>query len=356
MRIKKNKLIFIILFIVNLIIASITILFLPNKFFGDSYTIISPEFLLPGFIGSYEFSQRFYELTLLKFLPFPLIALIQYPILIYLLYKIGVPKYFHTITVKNILVYIAFFMLAIFVSMPSKEFITFIYISLIPFVLNNNNKTERYRILLSLFLIMLFGSFFRIYYMIIPIVAVGMYLITFINIKNRVIKTVLYGVLISIFLSLSAGFLTGKYISQSTREELNYERKNSKDANSMIVSPVATDTWYGEVISVMNGFIAVNIPVIEGLKHILSPQIIAFIIWQLFVFYILLKRFSRCIKDKKEYQMELWAILILLSYYIVQGLFEPDLGTATRHKIGFFPLIYFIFYYENFRKDLSKSN
>ena len=123
----------------------------------------------------------------------------------------------------------------------------------------------------------------------------------------------------------------------------------------MIVSPIETDTWYGETIGVVNGFIAVNIPVVEGLKHILSPQIIAFIVWQLFLFYILLKRFSWCISDRDNNQMQLWAILIIFSYFIIQGLFEPDLGSAIRHKMGFFPLIYFALYYEHFRKELRKN-
>jgi hypothetical protein len=350
--VKKNKAIFFGLFIVNLIIAFLAYFILPDKFFSDTKIIILDIGNEIGFVGSYPLSILFYKVTLLRYLPFPIIALIQYPVLIYILYKIGIPKDFHILTVKNILVYLAFFMLAIFVSMPSKEFITFIYISLITFVLNNPTKSARHRILLALFLVVLFGLFFRIYYVFIPVIALGMYCVTFIKFKNKTVTTIFYGVLISIFISLSVGVLTGEYISETTREELNLERKNAHDANSMIVSPVATDTWYGEIIGVVNGFIAVNIPVVEGLKHILSPQIIAFIVWQLFLFYILLKRFSWCINDRKENQIQLWSLLIILSYFITQGLFEPDLGSAIRHKMGFFPLIYFVLYYENFRRKL----
>ena len=353
--VKKNKLIFLLFFLSNLIVSIMAFFILPEKYFYDSKTIISPEFRLSGFIGSYEFTQRFYELTLYKNLPYPIIALIQYPILIYILYKIGVPKYFHILTVKNIIVYIAFFMLALFVSMPSKEFITFLYISMIPFVFNNPKRSDRNKIILVLFLITLFGVF-RIYYVLIPIIAVGIYYVSLINFKNKVLTSIFYGILIVVFISLTHGFIKGEYLSESTREELNTERKYSKDANSMIVSPVKTDTWYGETVGIFNGFIAVNIPVLEGIKHFLTPQIVAFIVWQLFLLYILLVRFSRCLKDREKYKFELWSIIILFSYYIVQGLFEPDLGTATRHKIGFFPLVYFIFYYEYFRKDIQKNN
>jgi hypothetical protein len=31
-------------------------------------------------------------------------------------------------------------------------------------------------------------------------------------------------------------------------------------------------------------------------------------------------------------------LAVLFSYFIVQGVFEPDLGTAIRHKIGVFSI------------------
>ena len=353
--VKKNTAIYFGLFIVNLIISFLAYFILPDRFFSDTRTIVYDIHNEIGYIGSYPLSILFYKITFLKYLPFPIIALIQYPILIYILYKIGIPKNFHILTIKNLIVYIAFFMLAIFVSMPSKEFITFLYISIIPFIFNNPKRSDRNKIILVLFLITLFG-FFRIYYALIPIIAVGIYYISLINFKNKVLTSIFYGIIIVVFISLTHGALKGQYLSESTREELNTGRKYSKDANSMIVSPVKTNTWYGETISIFNGFIAVNVPVFEGIKHFLSPQIIAFIVWQLLLLYILLVRFSRCLKHREKYKFELWTIIILFSYYIVQGLFEPDLGTATRHKIGFFPLVYFIFYYEYFRKDILQNN
>ncbi len=352
---KKKSVVFFSLFGINLFVAFLAYFILPDKFFYDTKIIIYDIGHEIGYLGSYPLSILFYKITLLKFLPFPIIALIQYPILIYILYKIGVPKNFHILTVKNIVVYLAFFMLAIFVSMPSKEFITFLYISMIPFIFNNPKRSDKNKIILVLFLITLFGVF-RIYYALIPIIAVGIYYISLINFKNKVLTSIFYGIIIVVFISLTHGALKGQYLSESTREALNTERKYSKDAKSMIVSPVKTDTWYGETVSIFNGFIAVNVPIFEGIKHFLSPQIVAFIVWQLLLLYILLVRFSRCLKDREKYKFELWTIIILFSYYIVQGLFEPDLGTATRHKIGFFPLVYFIFYYEYFRKDILQNN
>ena len=350
--IKKSTAIFIMLFMANLFVAVFAFFLLPKRFFYDAAVIAFDKGNEIGFLGSYPLTILFYKVTGLRYLPFYLIALIQYPILMFSLYKIGIPNNFDKITVKNILVYLAFFMMAIFMSMPSKEFITFLYLSLIVSLFNNTDITFKKAFFLSIVLLVLFGVLYRPYFVLIPVIAIGMYGVSFVNFKNKTVTTIFYGLIITVFLSLSYGLLKGQYLSESSREVVNMDRLNSSDANSIITSPIKPDTWYGETIGILYGFFSVNIP-INGLKHILSPQIIAFIIWQLLLFYILLVRFSRCLKNREKYKKELWILLILFSYFIVQGVFEPDLGTAIRHKIGVFPLIYYALYYEYFRKELQ---
>ena len=349
--IRKNKATFLALFVANLFIAAISSFILPERFFYDALTIVLDKYNEIGFFGSYPFSMLFYKITALRYLPFFIVAIIQYPIIIHILYKIGLPSDFHIFNAKNLLVYLGFTMMAIFIGMPSKEFITFLYVALVPYVFNSDKIRTRYKITLALLLLALFGTFFRPYFIILPILSVGMYLVSLINFKNKTFMSVFYGLLIIIFLSLSHGLIKGQYFSESSREGLNSERSVAQDANSMIVSPVKTDTWYGESIGIVYGFFSVNIP-LEGFKHIFSPQIIAFIIWQLALFYILLVRFSRCINNRIKYDFQFWTLLILFSFFIVQGVFEPDLGSAIRHKIGIFPLIYYVLYYDHFRKEL----
>nr|WP_314895787.1 hypothetical protein [uncultured Flavobacterium sp.] len=352
--IRKSTAAFILLFIANLFVAVIAFYILPKRFFYDSAIITFDKGKEIGFMGSYPLTILFYKITGLRFLPFPIIALIQYPLLVFVLYKIGIPGNFDKLYIKNILVYIGFFMMAIFMSMPSKEFITYLYVSLIVFLYLNKQILYRMSVFLSLLLLVIFGLFYRPYFLLIPIIACVMYAVSFINFKNKTITTIFYGLLVTIFLSLSYGVLKGEYFSKSSRELVNTTRLNASDANSMIVSPIKPDTWYGEAIGILYGFFTVNIP-INGLKYILSPQILAFVFWQLFLFYILLVRFSRCLKNREKYKYELLVLLILFSYFIVQGIFEPDLGTAFRHKIGVFPLIYYALYYEYFRKELQQN-
>jgi hypothetical protein len=350
--IRKSTLAFLLIATINLIVAFFAFFVLPPKFFYDSAIIIYDKGNLIGYFGSYPLTILFYKIIGFRYLPFPVIALIQFPVLLYVLYRIGIPDNFEKINIKNILVYLGILMIAIFMSMPSKEFITFLYVSVIVFLCLNDAISLKKTIIYSTILLIIFGAFYRPYYVLIPIIGFGMYLLSLITFKNRTITTIFYGLLIAVFLSFSHGVIKGKYLTQISRELANSDRINSIDANSIIISPVKTDTWYGEAVSIFYGFFTVNIPV-NGLKYIFSPQIIIFIIWQLLLFYILLVRFSKCLQDRKRYPKELLVLLIIFSFFIVQGVFEPDLGTAVRHKIGIFPLIYFALYYESFRKKLQ---
>lgn len=351
-KIEKSKAAFLLIAIANLAVAAAAFFILPPKFFYDAAIIAFDKGNEIGYVGSYPVSILLYKISGLRYLPFPVIALIQVPILMYVLYKIGIPDHFEKLNVKNILVYMAFLMIAIFVSMPSKEFITFLYLSPIVFMCLNEQISLKRTIIYTVLLLLIFGVFFRPYYLLIPVIGGGMYLVSLVSFKSKTITTLFYGLLIAVFLSFSHGILKGKYLSEISREVVNNERIGSADANSIIISPVQTDTWYGETIGIFYGFFTVNIP-INGLKHLLSPQIIIFIIWQLLLFYILLVRFAKCLADRKRYSKELLILLIIFSFFIVQGVFEPDLGTAVRHKMGVFPLIYFALYYESFRKKLQ---
>lgn len=346
----KNRFIFYIMFSFTLMLSLISTFVLPDRFFYDTKVILIDKFNEVGLIGSYPFTILFYKLTFLYKLPFFLIALIQFPLIMFLLYKIGIPEKFHILSIKNIIIYIGFVMIAIFLCMPSKEFINFFYIGLIPFVFIKNFNSSFKKMVTIQLIILFFGIFFRPYYLLIPIISAIIFTTSKVNFKNKTITSLFFGILFLLFLSISHSFLKGEYMSQTNRESLNSER--TKDNNSMIVSPVETDTWYGETIGIFYGFFAINIPVFEGLKHLFSPQILFFVIWQLFLFYILLIRLSRCIKDRTNKKEELWLLSILFAYFIIQGLFEPDLGSAVRHKIGIFPLIYFALYYDDFRRKI----
>lgn len=344
--IKKNKFYFLLLFSIFLILSTLTVFILPERYFNDTLIIVFDKSNEIGWVGSYPFAIMFYQITGLKYLPFFLIALIQFPIATYILYRIGIPANFHIISVKNIIFYIAFLLLGIYMSMPTKEFITFLMFSTIPFIFLSK-KTNIEKVIYALLLTVSF-SFFRVYYLLIPIFAVGMYLISFVHFKKKALTTIFTGILIAIFLSFSHGIIKGEFLSKLTRQDYAVEKAST--VNTIILSPISQETWYGEAFGILYGFVAVNVPIWQAAKHFLSPQVLAFVVWELALFYILFIKLARCLQNRKEHFLEFWTLLILFSYFIVQGIFEPDLGTSIRHKIGFLPIIYFALYYENFKR------
>jgi hypothetical protein len=177
-----------------------------------------------------------------------------------------------------------------------------------------------------------------------------MYLITKIKIRNKPFYAIVTGILILIFFSISHGLVKGQHFSELSRSAVYEARKNSKDAVTAINTPTDVSTWQGEAINSFYGFYAVNIPIDALVRHYKSPQVIGFVIWQFLLFLILYVRLSKYLRNYKNHQPQLWVILFVFAYFIIQGLFEPDLGTNIRHKIGVFPLIYYALFHENFNR------
>lgn len=343
--INKNKYFFIQLALICLVVGIISSFALPSKFYNDAEIIVNDYYNEIGLVGGYPFTILFYSITHLNKVPFFLIAIIQLPILFYFLYKIGVPDNFRVLNIQNILVYISFFLIGLFICIPSKEFINFIYLSFIVLLFRNKKYSLNKTIIISFILFFIISFILRPYYLFLPIFSILLYFGTFIKSKNKALNLIFFSIVFAVLMSISHGIIRGEYISESTREMHNFDRLGSDEAQSMIQSPVPTDTWYGETIGIFYGYLSVNIPIV-ALKHFLKPQVVAFIIWQLLFFYVLYKKFKICLKNRQELKYELWIFLFIFSYFVVQGLFEPDLGSAIRHKIGVFPLIYYALYYD----------
>ncbi|MFD0834735.1 hypothetical protein ACFQ0I_03080 [Mariniflexile aquimaris] len=351
LNIKKSVLAFYLVALFGVIVSAIGFYILPERFFYDTVNIINDPYNEIGLKGSFPFTIWFYNVTGLKYWHFSLIGVLQYLIIVTLLYKIGVPDTFNKLTIKNILVYLAFIMTAIFISMPSKEFITFLYMALIIFIIKKREQFSKKTVVYILGLLLFFGYFFRQYYILVAVISVVFYAVSRVNFKNKRLVTFFYGLFIAIIMSLSYGIIKGTFLSYETREFINEFRAGRDATNSAIISPIPTDTWYGESFGIVYGFISVNLPV-NGLKHIMSPQIIVFVFWQLLLFIILFIRYDKCLAKGIKNNYDLWIFYILFSFFISQGIFEPDLGSAIRHKMGVFPLIYFALYYDSFRKKI----
>jgi len=326
---------------------------LPSKYFNDAYTIALDEYNIKGLQDSYPIAMWFYDVTYLNRLPFSVITLIQFPILFYLLFKIGVPYNFNRFTLRNVIAWLTIFALAVYVSMPSKEFLNFIFITMVVLVLQSERKLSS-KILITTGLLLFFGWWYRSYYLMLPVIALVLHGLSYIRLRSKLIAGLVTGLGVAIFLSLSYGMVTGTFMSESTREFINQIRLNASDAQTAIISPIKTDTGGGEAFGIVYGFFTVNLP-INALRFFYKPQVLVFILWQILLSGHLLYFYSVCLRRRKEFPVQLYAFQILIAYFIVQGVFEPDLGSAIRHKIGVLPLIWICIYFDRFNLSKRKN-
>ncbi|WP_298953476.1 hypothetical protein [uncultured Nonlabens sp.] len=344
-KVKKHKALFIFIALTATIMGSLAFLYLPDRFFADANTITLDRYNEAGWMGSYPFTMSFYKLIGFNNLPYSIVALIQLPILFYCIYKLSIPESFSKPYLRNVIVWICLIMICFFISFPSKEFINIIFLYFVAKVLIMP-KNLRYKIFSSILMFVGFGIIFRQYYIIVPVIAISLYLINLVSIKNKAISNVFFGILIVCFLSLSYGVIKGEFMSEGSRESLNQRRiaRGDQNADTMILSPVDSHSAIGESISIFYGFFTVNLP-LNGLKFWYKPQVILFLLWQFLMFYLLFNYYSKALKNE-DFKHETWVFHLVFSYFILQGVFEPDLGSAIRHKIGILPLIWLAIYYD----------
>jgi len=240
-------------------------------------------------------------------------------------------------------------MIAIFIAMPSKEFITFLYISQIIFVLRSKQIGLDLALVYIFIILILFGLLFRSYFALIPFISILLYYFSKIRYSNRTLGIIMISILIIVVFSIIHYLLKGDFFSDLARNLVNETRIGSEDANSMIIPPFDNTNTFAELANTFYSFLSVNFPIVEY-KHLFSPRILMFIIWQIIFTTIFIVRFSWAIKSNDR--RVIWVFFFLISYFAIQGVFEPDLGSAIRHKIGILPLIYFAFYYDSFSRKI----
>lgn len=341
---KIKNVVFVSLALITTLFGVCSSFILPDKYYFDANLIRFDPGSEKGLSGSYSFTMWFYDLLHLNQLEYYFIAVLQIPVIFYLLSRLGIPEIFGRPILRNLIVWLTLLIFAVYLSIPSKEFVNFIYIIIICLVLVSSLKLIKKLVIVCVLFIFL-GIWYRPYFVLIPILSLSLYLGSFVNIKNKIALNIVSGLLIACFISLSYGMIKGEFMSQSTRESLNERRMGREDSQTIIVSPVKTDTFLGESISIFYGFFTVNLP-FNGLKFFYKPQVIAFVFWQILMVSYLIFFYNKCLKRKNIFKHEVWFFHFTFAYLIIQGIFEPDLGSAVKHKLGVFPLIYLALYYD----------
>ena len=346
MGLSKNQILFVTIAFISIALGVFAHQLLPDKYYYDAVLIATDPYNQKGFINSYPVAMMFYDIFFLNKLSYPILAIFQLLIIFYCFYRLSIPKNFTRLYLSNILIWSALIALSIYISMPSKEFINILFIFLIALILKSIQLRQKIKITIILVLFVLFGLWYRIYFIMIPVLAVTSFMVFRLKIRKKIIVSIFASVLAAIFMSVSYAVVSGEYMSESTREELNEKRKGRQDSQTLILSPVKTNSPIGEAVGIMYGYVTVNLPFESLIKFYYKPQVILFSIWQILLFYVLIIKFNKARKESTSvYDERLWLFHIVVSYFVIQGVFEPDLGSSIRHKFCVLPIIYQAIFY-----------
>ena len=346
MQLSKNQILFIFIAIITITTGAFAHLFLPEKYYYDAVLIATDPYNQKGLINSYPVAMLFYDTLFLNKLPYSIISILQLTIIFWFFYKLSVPKNFTKLYLSNILIWSALIALSIYISMPSKEFINILFIFFIAFIFKSTRFKPKIKVYIILVLFGLFGLWYRIYFIMLPVLAVVSFLIFKLKIRKKITTSIIASILAAIFISSIYENVSGKYMSEGTREALNEKRMGRQDSQTLILSPINTNNLLGEATGIIYGYITVNLPFESLIKFYKKPQVILFSTWQIFLFYVLIIQFNKARNASTSvYDERLWLFHIIFSYLVIQGVFEPDLGSSIRHKFGILPIIYQAVFY-----------
>ena len=191
MQLSKNQILFITIAFISVVLGVFAHQFLPDKYYYDAILIATDPYNQKGFINSYPVAMMFYDTFFLNKLPYPILAIFQLSIIFYCFYRLSIPKKFTKLYLSNILIWSALIALSIYISMPSKEFINILFIFLLAFILKSKKLKQKTKITAILVLFGLFGLWYRIYFVMIPVLAVTSFLVFRLKISKKIITSIM---------------------------------------------------------------------------------------------------------------------------------------------------------------------
>ena len=287
---------------------------LPKKYFYDSYSIIEAIKLqdYSHFGTSYRVTAKFFSI-------FNFDKLRGYNIVLYLISLIFfIPYLYKNYSSKFYLTFfniVFLFLASIYLIRPGKEILQLFIVIL----------CYQFEKLSPLFLI-IGGILFRRYLIVQGIIFIGVKF--YLKRKSKVLWGILILVLIVIF-----SFRFPKIINLvlGVREKVNLHRLESPDAKTIIIDWIDKD---GIIFLYLNYFINILrllLPIELLIKSIKYFPYVIFQIW-----------FSKklwnwgIIKNDK--------VILLYSFILISGVFEPDFGSFLRHTVPYFIIINSLIY------------
>ncbi|MFL0199138.1 hypothetical protein ACHFI2_00880 [Exiguobacterium acetylicum] len=188
---------------------------------------------------------------------------------------------------------------------------------------------KKYSLFLSILLMLLYGYFVRDYWLLVSCMFVANYFLLK-KIKEKIVyKVFILNILMIVCISIIHITLFGSNLT-NYRYQVNEYRMYDQDVNTILINPYNSVSILSDFGNFLFGLSNLLLPV-DGLS---SLNEIMYYVWILFLACLIILKLKK-IKNKQEIFIP---ISILISFLMVQSIFEPDIGSILKHQIGLFPL------------------
>lgn len=325
-----NKIFIEILSVVSFIYFMLNRFLAPAKFHADSLTIREGMFNPFSVKGSYRNSANFFSSVGLSYSTSPVIlTIICWLVFLFILFTIlRINKSVNFSLVQMFLIIFFTLMYGFYFIDYSKDIITLIFLSIAI-----NLPPIHHNILINILMaIILYGYFFRYYWIIIGIISLITLIIKHINFDRDIV----YIFMAIILFIIIYNFIKNGQITNLRLQE-NLKRIDDPNARSMIYNLIGNHSIYDDIINYMYVLFSLFLP-LQGFS---SLNMIIYYLW-----IITLSLF--CIKYSDRINLRILFVLII--FINIQALFEPDFGSVFRHQLSLFPLLYVALFY-NFKEN-----
>jgi hypothetical protein len=340
---KKTSDILILNYLLGVVLISLGQIVLPDRYFNDSETI---KTFIPGAAFQYDFLDSYnntaYLYRLLGFggvMPDWLAAFLSYSIPFFLVYMVARQQKWQFSAFTTGLFLLWNVLMAVYLGMFSKELWAFIVGALL--MLSSKSKKG---IWLGLFFVVLYASFFRIYWLL----AAGFFTVNFWSAKSgKSLKFIVgFQLFAAIFVFLLANIATGQYLSE-VRYTVNLERGDvdAVDAATMINNVFSNDSPIKDWLNGTLIWFSLVFPFF--LLSTAQFQHLFFMVFQLLNIFAFIKVVTSLLPklrspaagfSKVQKNQIYSAIAWCMAYSFVQGIFEPDFGSFAKHQVILVPM------------------
>lgn len=337
----KRTVLYLLIILIAVVAKLIVFYILPSKFFFDSNAIMQlMQHEMPLKLGA-SYNNTAWLFNRINFWDF--LTLTQWHIFAGVIYTLVLILLIRKYEITGMINYAWLFMsvgiLNIFAFNLSKEFWQFAVFLIIALIIQRNTKINT--VFIAVAILILWGIFYRIYFILIGAYTVLAYCLFKVFKGSRKNKTLLvfflliFGVMCSLIIARI--FSPADYFEIiSIRSKVNAGRVGSEDARTLILSVFQyNDSLWNYMLNYTINLVRLLFP-FELLRGELYYYL--FLVYQLIItlkIFMLIKSEIKGENDKSRHA----ALCVYCGFFLGSALFEPDFGSWVRHGAVLFPIL-----------------